>query len=184
MQFGLRTSKMHGPLMTLSRNDIVEASLPKPTGEEHGTFPTLEKAAALLGKEVKPPHVPGSCPEQLEFQRFAEPAEQSTTPSASSPSPMPHPSCHPSQKAKKPQREIKAGPFQAGEWVHSYLQVNEGVPEWWREFRSHLCAKDECFGNIKVQGLAHWQAAAFRVPATQQERDGWWSALPCLSVLE
>ena len=54
---------MYGPLMTLSRDDIVEASLLKPTGEEHGTFHTPEEEAALLGKEIKLPLVPGSPPE-------------------------------------------------------------------------------------------------------------------------
>ena len=96
---------------------------------------------------------------------------------------MPKPSCHPSWKAKKPWREIKARPIQAGKWFCSHLQMNESMPEWWG-IRSLLCTKGEHFGNIKVKGLACQQTAAFRVPAAQQEKDGWWPALPCLSVLE
>ena len=68
---------MHGPLMTLSGDHIVDASLLKPTKKEHGTSPFLE--------------------------------------------------------GKKPQGEIDADPNQAAEWVQSYLQKNERVPEC-REF--------------------------------------------------
>ena len=62
------------PLMTLSSDDIVKVSLLKPTEQEHGTLPSLQEAA-LLDKEIKPPQVPGSPPEQLEFPRFVEPVE-------------------------------------------------------------------------------------------------------------
>ena len=48
------------PLMTLSGDDIVEASLLKPMGEEPGNTPTLEEGTALLGKKIKPPQVPCS----------------------------------------------------------------------------------------------------------------------------
>ena len=60
----------------------------KPTGQEHGTSPTLEEEATILGREIKPPQVLGSLPEQPEICRFVEPAKQSTTPGVSSPSPM------------------------------------------------------------------------------------------------
>ena len=101
--FHTRASEMYGPLMTLSRDDIVEASLLKPTGEEHGTCPRLEEEAALLGKEIKPPQVPRSLPEWPEISEFIEHTEQITTPSASSPSPMPQPGCLSSWKAMKSQ---------------------------------------------------------------------------------
>ena len=48
-------------LMAFYGDKIVEASLLRPTGEEHRTSPTLQKEAALLGK-AEPPHIP----EQLE----------------------------------------------------------------------------------------------------------------------
>ena len=51
------------PLMTLSGDDIVEASLLEPTGEEHGTSPTPKEEAALLVEEIELPQVPGSLPE-------------------------------------------------------------------------------------------------------------------------
>ena len=86
------------PLMTLSGDNIVEASLLKHTGEEHGRSPTLEEVAALLGKDVKLPEVLGSLPECPEIPMFVEPAEQITAPSASpSLSSMPQPCHHPSQ---------------------------------------------------------------------------------------
>ena len=83
-------------LMTLSGDDIVETSLLKPTGEEHGTSPIPEEEATLLGEEIELPQVSGSLPEWLEIPSFVEPGKWSTTPSAPSPSPMPQPGCHPS----------------------------------------------------------------------------------------
>ena len=53
-------------LMTLSSDDIAEASLLKPMGEEHGTPTTPEEEAVLPGKEIKLPPVPGSSPEPAE----------------------------------------------------------------------------------------------------------------------
>ena len=46
--------------MTLSGEDIVEASLLKPTKEEHGISLTLEEEAILLGKETEPLQTPGA----------------------------------------------------------------------------------------------------------------------------
>ena len=66
---------MHGPLDDPQWDDIAEASLLKPMGEEHGTSPTPEEEAALLGEEIEPPQVPASLPEQLEIPRVVEPAE-------------------------------------------------------------------------------------------------------------
>ena len=48
------------PLMTLSGDDIVEASLLKPTGKEHGISSTPEEETAHLGKETELPQVLGS----------------------------------------------------------------------------------------------------------------------------
>ena len=59
--------------MTLSGDDIVEASLLKPMGEEHRTPPTMEEEAALLCEEIKLPQVPGSPPECPEIPRLVGP---------------------------------------------------------------------------------------------------------------
>ena len=50
-------------LMTLSGDDIVEASLLNPTGAEHGTSPMLEEEAALHGEVIELPQVPASLSE-------------------------------------------------------------------------------------------------------------------------
>ena len=52
--------KCMAPLVSLGGDDIAEASLLQPTGDECGTSPTLEEEAILLSEEVKPPEAPGS----------------------------------------------------------------------------------------------------------------------------
>ena len=39
------------------------------------------------------------------------------------------------------------------------------------------------FNDTQVKELAHWQAVAFRLPATQMEKGCGWTTLPCLGVL-
>ena len=146
----------------------------KSHGRETWDTPTLEEEVALLGKEIKPPPVPGSPP---------EPAKWSITPRGSSPSPSPQPSCLTSRKAKKSQQEMKANPDSTGRWVSLYVQENKRVPEWWREFWSLLCSKEKCVSNIKAQRLAQQQATAFRLPAAQIKKNGLWTAPSCLGVL-
>ena len=68
------------PLMTLSGDNIVEASLLKPTKEELGASPTLEEEAVLLSKE--PETV--SLPEHLEISELPEPSEKIDVQPASS----------------------------------------------------------------------------------------------------
>ena len=46
------------PLMSLSGDDIVEASLLEPMGDERGTSPTPEEEATLLGEELELLEVP------------------------------------------------------------------------------------------------------------------------------
>ena len=98
------------PLITLSRDYIVEASLLKPTKEKHGTSPTLEEEAILMGKEPEAT----SLAEHPEISEPSEPSKQIGAQSARStectdnlsmppsPSPTPQPGCHSSQKANKP----------------------------------------------------------------------------------
>ena len=143
LQIGMGTSKVHAPPMPLSRDNIFEASFLKPI-EENGPLPTPEDETALLGKETKSSQVPGSPPELLEIFRFVEPAEWSTAPSASSPSPMPQPNCLPSGKVKKSQQGMKADPNSPGRWVCLYLQEHDRVPEGWREFWYLHHSKDKC----------------------------------------
>ena len=45
---------MHGSLMSLNGDDIVEAFLLEPIGQELRTSPILEEEAALLGEELSP----------------------------------------------------------------------------------------------------------------------------------
>ena len=176
LQVSMRTSNVHGPLMTISSDDILEASLLKSMGEEHKTPPTPEKEATFWGEEVKLPKVP-------EISEDEEPVEQSTALSASSHSPMPQPHHLPPGKAKTSQQGMKSDPYSPGRWVSLYSQEHDRVPEWWREFQSLLHSKDECMNDIQAQGLAQQQAAAFRLPATDLKKGGLWTALPCLGLL-
>ena len=95
------------PLMSLSGDDTVEASLLEPTGKECRTSPMLEEEAILLGEELEPPEAQEAAsyhPEHLEIPEPAEPTEwinPLSTPASSSPTPKP--CCCPSQKTKKSQ---------------------------------------------------------------------------------
>ena len=177
---------MHGLPMCLSGDEIVGVSLLEPAGEEHGTSPTPEEEAILLGEEPKPLKASEatSLLEHLEIPETVEPTEQINTPTFSAPlSPMPTPRCHTSHKTKKSQEWMEANPNHTSKWVCFYVQKNKLVPTWWREFQSLLCSMDKCFGNVQVKGMAHWPAVAFRLPATQLEMNSWWTIPPCLGVL-
>ena len=102
--------------MTLSSDNIVEASLLNPMGDECRTAPTLEEEAAHVGEEIKLPPVPGSSP---------KPAKQSTTPTISSPL-VPQSNCHPSSKANESWKGIDADLNNLSRWVCFYLQENAG----------------------------------------------------------
>ena len=170
-------------LMTLSSDDIVVVILLKATGEEHRTPSTPEEEAILLHGEIKVSQVPGSHPEWLEIPSFVEPANQSTTHSASSPSLTPQPSCLPSGKVEKPWQGMEAGANSPQSWVSLYLQEHYRVLEWWREFWSLLHSKNKCVSDIQAQGLAVQQATAFRLPATQLKKESSLANPPCLGVL-
>ena len=103
------------PLMTLSRDDIIEDSLLRPSEEECGTSPTPVEEAILCGEEPKLPETPkatslSECPEIPEPPESSEwidaqPTESTEqTDALSSPSSTPQPDCHPSQKEKEPQK--------------------------------------------------------------------------------
>ena len=108
----------------------------------------------------------------------------SSTPSATSASPVPQSNCHPSPQAKESWKGIDVDPNHPSRWICSYLKENCRVPEWWREFQSLILSPDECFRDILVQRMACQQVAAFRLPATQLEQDGSWTTPPCLGLLE
>ena len=74
------------PLMTLKGDDIVEATLLRPTREEPGPSPTPEEEATLLDEEDEPSEAPGPSPRHSGIPRFAEPAEQTTAPITPAPS--------------------------------------------------------------------------------------------------
>ena len=153
--------------MTLSRDNIVKASLLKPTKEECGTSPTPEEEAILFGIETEPPQTPG-----------VKSAKWITAPRSPSWSPAPWPNCYPSPRPRESVKRIDADPNQPGWWVCLYLQRHDRVPEWWREFQSLIPSMDKSTGDIPIQMMALQQAAAFRLPAAQLERDGSWTTLP------
>ena len=78
---------------------------------------------------------------------------------------------------------MKADPKNPGRGVCLYLKEHDRVPEWWREFHSLFHCKDKCLGDVQVQGFAHLQPTAFRLPAAQLGKDGLWTVPPCLGVL-
>ena len=158
------------PLMTLNGDDIVEASLLGLTREEPGPSSTPEEEAALLGKEDEPSEVPGSIPRHLEIPRFVEPTEQTTAPvTSTAPCLMPKSHSHPSWKGKKLWEGITIDPNNLSKWVQAYLERDSRLPEWWKEFHPLVCSADGHCNEAKVKNLAHWQAAAFHLPATQKE---------------
>ena len=63
------------PLMTLSGDDIIEASLLKLTEEECGISTRVEEESICLGEKVKLPEVLGSLPECPEIPKLAKPAK-------------------------------------------------------------------------------------------------------------
>ena len=177
LQLCVRTPKMYGPL------DDPQ------WGQHSGGLPlkTHRRGTWNLSHTRGRSHSPEKGSQAARGPRFSpkspfvEPAKWITAPSASpSLSPILQPSHHPSGKAKKSHQGIEANPNSPGRWACFYLQKHDRVPEWWREFWSLLCSTDKCLGNIQVLGLAHQQATAFRLPATQWEKDSLWTAPPCL----
>ena len=100
------------------------------------------------------------------------------------PPPLPNLTATPPQRQRGLGRGIDADPNSPSRWVCFYLQENDRVPEWWREFQLLIPSLDESFGNVPVQRMTCQQAMAFRLPATQLEWDGSWTTPPCLGSLE
>ena len=194
MWFSKGNPKMHGPFDTPQQrwNSRGLTFVAHRWGTQN--LPYSRGGSTLLGKEPELPEIPKatSLPEYPEIPEPTEPSEWTEAQPAEStkwtdtlstsppPCPVPQPRCHPSQKAKKSQREIGADLGHAAKFICSYLQKNEWVPGWWREFWYLLCTKDEYFGIIQVKGMAHQQAMTFTVPGTPLEKDGWWAAPTCL----
>ena len=85
--------------MSLNEDDIVEASLLEPMGDELRTPPTLEEEAALLGEEPELPEAPEAAAFLQECLETTELINALSTPVPSSPTLKP---CHhPSEKTKK-----------------------------------------------------------------------------------
>ena len=121
-------------------------------------------------------------PECLEVPEPAEPSEQINTPTIFAPL-SPTPSHHPFWRTKKSWWGTDGNPSLANKWIWSYVDKNKRVLDWWREFRSIHHSKEECCNNAQVKELAYWQAAAFRLPSTQREKEASWTVPPCLDVL-
>ena len=168
------------PLMTLNGDNIVEASLLRPTREELGSSPSPEEEVVLLGKEDGPLAVPDPTPTHVEIPRFVEPAEQTTAPV---PCPVSQPCSHPPWKGRKLWEGIDVGPSISNQWVQAYSKRDDKLPEWWKEFHPLVHSMDGCGDNTKVKSLAHQQAVAFCLPAAQKEVCGTWTAPSCLAVL-
>ena len=83
--------KVHGPLMQLDGDEIIEASLLGIIDNRPITPPTLEEEAVLLGDELEPQEAqevtmsPPECPKTPEPE---EPTEQSDSPCPPAPPPM------------------------------------------------------------------------------------------------
>ena len=171
--------KYMAPLLSLSGDDIVKALLLKPTDEElrtphprGGSHPPREGTWAARSPR-------GCCsPPRMSRNSWNHGNHQAPL--------LLHPlHCNPAATLprKKSQQGIEADPSLTSNWIWSYVENNERVPNWWRELQSILCSQDEPFNDIQVKELTCWQAAAFRLPSTQLEKAGWWNALPCLGVL-
>ena len=172
------------PLMTLKGDDVVEASLLRPTGEVLGSSPTPEEEAALLNKEDAPATVSDPSPRPLEIPRLIEPGEWATTPTASAkPQFAPKPHCHPLKREKKLWRAIGIDTNNHSRWVHSYMEKDDCLPRWWEEFCPLVCSTNGHCDDASVMRMACQQAAAFHLPATQIEAYGEWTAPPCLASL-
>ena len=55
------------PLVTINGDDVMEASMLRPVGEESGPSPTLEEETTLLGKGNGLSGIPGPAPLQAEI---------------------------------------------------------------------------------------------------------------------
>ena len=124
------------PLLVLNSDERVEATFLRLIEGEHGTSPTPEEEAALLGSikhetkpEIKYKVGPPQVPEQLEICEQVQSAEQIAALTASFPSPPSPPSHLPFQKAKKPQeRATRVDTISAAQCVWAYLEENYRVP--------------------------------------------------------
>ena len=178
------------PLMCLNGYKIVETSLLEPTWDRHGTSPTPEERATILGEKQGPSEAPEAIApfqECLETPQLKETTEQFDALST----PVPSKVCHDaSQKTKRSQQRIEppslptANPDIISNWVLAYLEKSREIPNWWWEFWSICCQGAKPLNNPQVQALVSRQAAAFRLPLAQQEKSSWWSTAPCLSVLK
>ena len=69
------------------------------------------------------------------------------------------------------------------DWVWAYADKRKEPPSWWPEFWPLY---RECTGrltNVCVQEIVRRQVVAFRLPASQAERLGWWAIPPSLPAL-
>ena len=113
-------------LMTINRDDVMEASLLRPIEEEAGPSSTPEEKTTLLGEGNGLTGAPVPAALQAEIPRFIEPAKQTTTPVTST---VPH--SHPSLKREESWEGIDVNSNNSGPWVHAYLKRNCWLPGWW-----------------------------------------------------
>ena len=154
------------PLLVLNGDEIVEASLLSLIGRECRTSPTPEEEAALLG-DIKHKIEPSQVPEPLEVCEQVQSAEQTAAPTASHPSPSFLTRSSPFPEGKEVPG--KSNQCRCNQWVKAYLEENDRVPKWWREFQCLLWYPSDSL----IQNLAHKQVTAFWLPTVQLEKDGW-----------
>ena len=116
-------------LISLSRDDIVEASL---LGiHRWGTWNLLYDGGGShpSGQGTWAPR--GCCIPPRMIPRPTEPTEQMYTPNTCAPLfPTSKPSCHSSWETKKSLWGTEADPCLTTEWIQSYVEKNKRVPDW------------------------------------------------------
>ena len=60
------------------------------------------------------------------------------------------------------------------EWVWAYVAKSVNPPSWWLELWSLYQRGTIILTDTQVQILARRQPASFRLPAAQEEKEGWW----------
>ena len=128
------------------------------------TFSTPEEETTLLGEEDELSGAPGPAPLQGEISRFIEPAKQTTTPVTST---VPH-SCL-SLKREESWKGIDINLNNSGQWVYTYLERDNWLPEWWEGFCPLVHSTYWCCNDAQAKNMACQQAVAFDPPATQKK---------------
>ena len=144
------------PLMCLNWDEIVEAPLLEPMGDEPGTSPTLEEEATLLGEEQGLPEAPETTASLWECLKTPKPKEPTEHIDTLSTSVFSKPCQDPFQKIKRSQGRIEPKSLPnpdldiISDWVQAYLKKSGEIPDWWWDFWSICCQGVEPLNDTKV----------------------------------